>query len=137
MSGSAGPGGPHTTSGLPARRYPGFWDNVGQCCGSAGVADFLLGLYALTADSALLRFALTILDDILDRAVTDKRGTRWHNVEHTASPPELPAQTGWMQGAAGVGAALLRAHRVLIGAGTGPWLPSWPFPTTVARQAPG
>ena len=29
-----------TTSGLPARRYPGFWDNVGQCCGSAGVADF-------------------------------------------------------------------------------------------------
>ena len=53
---------------------------------------------------------------------------RWHNVEHTADPPKLPAQTGWMQGAAGIGAALLRGHRVLSGSGPGPWLPSWPFP---------
>jgi lantibiotic modifying enzyme len=30
-----------TTSGLPSRLYPGFWDNVGHCCGSAGVADFI------------------------------------------------------------------------------------------------
>lgn len=29
-----------TASGLPAPLYPGFWDNVAQCCGSAGVANF-------------------------------------------------------------------------------------------------
>jgi lantibiotic modifying enzyme len=117
-----------TTSGLPARRYPGFWDNAGQCCGSAGVADFFLGLHASTADPAHLEFALVVLDDILDRAVRGEAGMRWHNVEHTGDPPELPAQTGWMQGAAGIGAALLRGHRVLSGSGPGPWLPSWPFP---------
>jgi lantibiotic modifying enzyme len=121
-----------TRSGLPARRYPGFWDNVGQCCGSAGVADFFLGLHALTGEPGHLRFALTVLDDILDRAVADERGMCWQNVEHTATPPALPAQTGWMQGAAGIGAALLRARQILTGSGAGPWLPSWPFPSAVA-----
>jgi lantibiotic modifying enzyme len=117
-----------TASGLPQRRYPGFWDNVAQCCGSAGVADFFLGLHLVTGDPAHLDFACIVLDDIVDRAVTDDQGTRWHNIEHTATPPELPAQTGWMQGAAGIGAALLRGHQVLSGRDAGPWLPSWPFP---------
>jgi lantibiotic modifying enzyme len=117
-----------TASGLPARLYPGFWDNVGQCCGSAGVADFFVGLHGATGDPAHLDFACVVLDDILERAVTDETGMRWHNVEHTADPNVLPAQTGWMQGAAGVGAALLRASRVLEGLPAGPWLPSWPFP---------
>lgn len=116
-----------TGSGLPARLYPGFWDNVAQCCGSAGVADFFLGLHALTGNLAHLQFAVAVLDDILDRAVLDELGMRWHNVEHTASPPALPAQTGWMRGAAGIGATLLRAHLLLTGSGTGRWLPSWPF----------
>ncbi len=30
------------TSGLPARLRPGFWDNDGRCCGTAGVGDVLL-----------------------------------------------------------------------------------------------
>lgn len=115
------------TSGLPARLRPGFWDNVAQCCGSAGVADYCLGLYGLTADQELLDFAVLVLDDVLDRAVVDETGMRWHNVEHTVDPPELPAQTGWMQGAAGIGASLLRAQRVLTASPSGPWLPSWPF----------
>ena len=114
-------------SGLPGRRYPGFWDNVAQCCGSAGVADFFLGLHLVTGDPAQLEFACTVLDDITGRAVTDEQGMRWHNIEHTAVPPELPAQAGWMQGAAGIGAALLRGHQVLTGGEAGPWLPSWPF----------
>lgn len=115
------------SSGLPVRLYPGFWDNVAQCCGSAGVADFFLGMYTLTGEEAYLAFAEVVLDDVLDRAVVDARGMCWHNVEPTVRPSVLPAQTGWMQGAAGVGAALLRAHRVLTGGAAGPWLPSWPF----------
>jgi lantibiotic modifying enzyme len=117
-----------SASGIPARPHPGFWDNVGQCCGSAGVADFFIGMHALTGRPDDLEFGCQMLDDILGRAVVDETGMRWHNIEHTATPPELPAQTGWMQGAAGIGAALLRGHRVLTGAGAGPWLPTWPFP---------
>ncbi len=26
-----------SASGIPARKYPGFWDNVARCCGSAGL----------------------------------------------------------------------------------------------------
>ena len=29
-------------AGVPKKRTPGFWNNVGICCGSAGVADFFL-----------------------------------------------------------------------------------------------
>ena len=82
----------------------------------------------MPADPASLRFALAVLDNVLDRAVQDEAGMRWHNVDHMATPPELPAQTGWMQGSAGVGASLLRARRALTGSTPGPWLPSWPFP---------
>ena len=116
-----------STSGIPARLYPGFWDNVAQCCGSAGVADFFFGMHSLTGEEGYLAFALVMLDDILDRAKVDADGMRWHNVEHTVQPPELSAQTGWMQGAAGIGASLLRGHRVLTGGSARPWLPSWPF----------
>ena len=114
-------------SGIPQRLYPGFWDNVGQCCGSAGVADFFLGMFDETGEEEFLSFALVVLDDVLERAQIDETGTRWHNIEPTVTPPELPAQTGWMQGAAGVAASLLRAHRVLSSGEAGPWLPSWPF----------
>jgi lantibiotic modifying enzyme len=126
-----------TTSGLPAQLYPGFWDNVGQCCGSAGVADFLLGLYGITGAPDYLDHAAVILDDVIDRASTDSSGMRWRNVEHTVEPPELPAQTGWMRGAAGIGASLLRGHRALSGGVLGPWLPSWPYPDGPAIQSAG
>ena len=116
-----------TTSGVPRPLYPGFWDNVGQCCGSAGVADYFLGLHTITEDADHLAFACTMLDDILDRAVVDEQGMRWHNVEHRARDPRLPAQTGYMQGAAGIGAALLFGHQALDHEPLGPWLPGWPF----------
>ena len=48
-----------TTSGIPARLYPGFWDNVGQCCGSAGVAEFFLGMHSYTGNPAYMSFAST------------------------------------------------------------------------------
>src|SRR5207253_5943577 len=34
-------------SGIPEKRPPGFWNNVSQCCGSAGVAEFFLDLHRL------------------------------------------------------------------------------------------
>ena len=116
-----------TTSGIPARLYPGFWDNVGQCCGSAGVAEFFLGMHSYTGNPAYMSFASTVLDDLVDRGVRDGAGLRWHNADAGRTPPELPAETGYMQGAAGVGLALLRGYQAAHGGVQGLSLPDSPF----------
>jgi lantibiotic modifying enzyme len=110
-------------SGIPERREPGFWDNVARCCGSAGVAEFFLDLHCLEQDPADLAFAVTVVDDILDRAVLDNKGMRWSNYEFRLPQPDLPPETTYMQGAAGIGSTLLRLHRHQTG---DPWTVRWP-----------
>ena len=105
------------TSGLPARLRPGFWDNDGRCCGTAGVGDALLDAAQDAADEAwaqrTLAAAQTMGDALLDRAIRDDAGARWRFVEHRQDPPLLPPNTSWMQGGAGIAAFLLRLARVL------------------------
>ena len=96
------------TSGIPGQRTPGFWNNVSQCCGNAGVAQFMLDLYNVTREPKYLAFAERMTTDLLARATRDDKGTRWVQAEHRVRPELLIAQTGYMQGAAGVGAWLLR-----------------------------
>ncbi len=102
-------------SGIPERREPGFWDNVGRCCGSAGVAEYFLDLHTWRNDPDDLAFAVTLVDDLLTRAIVDEHGMRWSNVEFRADPPELPPQTTFFQGASGIGSTLLRLSRHLEG----------------------
>jgi lantibiotic modifying enzyme len=99
-------------SGLPARLYPGFWDNLGQCCGTAGVGEMALDRYQQTGDGGWLDWAGELADDVLGRSITDADGVRWSHTEHRASPPDLPPAVGWMQGAAGIAGWLLRLGRV-------------------------
>ena len=96
------------TSGIPEQRTPGFWNNVSQCCGSAGVGQFMLDLHGVTRDPKYLAFAERMTADLLARATRDDRGTRWVQAEHRVRPELLVAQTGYMQGAAGIGSWLLR-----------------------------
>ena len=119
-------------SGLPARLYPGFWDNLGQCCGTAGVGEMALDCYQETGDARWLEWSGTLADDVLERSIADGDGVRWSQTEHRVSPPELPPAVGWMQGAAGVAGWLLRLGRVRRdrAARRLPW-PDQP------RQAPG
>ena len=104
-------------SGVPERLRPGFWDNDGRCCGTAGVGDVLLDAAQDCADPAaagpLLQAARTMADALAQRAVRDDAGARWRFLEHRQDPPLLPAGTSWMQGAAGIAAFLLRLARVL------------------------
>src|SRR5215471_2375407 len=86
------------TSGIPETRTPGFWNNVSQCCGSAGVAQFFLDLYGVTRDPRYLAFAQKMTDDLLARATRDDRGTRWVQAENRAEPNNLTALTGYMNG---------------------------------------
>ncbi|WP_371673673.1 lanthionine synthetase [Streptomyces sp. NBC_00289] len=105
------------TSGVPQRLRPGFWDNDGRCCGTAGVGDVLLDAaqdrWARATAETYLRAARTMGDALVERAVTDEAGTRWRFVEHRKEPPLLPPGTAWMQGAAGIAAYLLRLARFL------------------------
>jgi rhamnogalacturonyl hydrolase YesR len=95
-------------SGIPEKRTEGFWNNVSQCCGSAGVAQFFLDLYGVTKDAKHLEFAKRMTVDLLARATRDDKGLRWVQAEHRVQPNLLVAQAGYMQGAAGIGMWLLR-----------------------------
>ena len=99
-------------SGLPARPYPGFWDNLGQCCGTAGVGEMALDYYQDTGQAAWLDWAGELAADVLARSTADADGVRWSHTEHRISLPELPPSAGWMQGAAGIAGWLLRLARV-------------------------
>jgi len=131
------------SSGVPERLRPGFWDNDGRCCGTAGVGDALLdagqhaahetgqglGLGATHGQGdagargqartqeqrweALLGAACVMGDALVARAVRDETGARWRFIEHRKDPPLQPPGTAWMQGAAGIGAFLLRLARTL------------------------
>ena len=106
-------------SGVPQRLRPGFWDNDGRCCGTAGVGDVLLDAAQDCADQAragqLLQAARTMADALAERAISDQAGARWRFTEHRQDPPLLPPGTSWMQGAAGIAAFLLRLARVVQG----------------------
>ncbi len=99
-------------SGLPVRLYPGFWDNLGQCCGTAGVGEMALDRYQETGDPSWLEWSGVLADDVLGRSIADAEGVRWSHTEHRVSPPDLPPAVGWMQGAAGIAGWLLRLARV-------------------------
>jgi lantibiotic modifying enzyme len=112
-------------SGLPARLWPGFWDNLGQCCGTAGVGEVALDHYQDTGDRDWLDFADVLAADLLRRAIADGAGARWSHTEHRLSPPELEPVVGWMQGAAGIAGFLLRLDRLHRDGPAAPRLP-WP-----------
>jgi len=109
-------------SGIPGKETPGFWNNVGQCCGSAGVAEFILSLYRITKKQEYLDFAQRLTSDLLQRGTRDEFGLRWVHAEHRTRPKFLFAQTNLMQGAAGIGLWLLhldafeqgQKHRIIL-----------------------
>ncbi len=94
-------------SGIPEQENPGFWNNVGVCCGSAGVGEFFLSLYRITHKEEYLDFAGYMTDQIMKKAMRDESGIRWIQAEHRSRPDFLQAQTNLMQGAAGIGLWLL------------------------------
>ena len=105
------------SSGVPQRLRPGFWDNDGRCCGTAGVGDVLLDAVQDCRDPAraetLLDAARTMGDALVERVIRDQAGARWRFVEYRQDPPLLPPGTSWMQGAAGIAAYLFRLARVI------------------------
>ncbi|HEY1178348.1 MAG TPA: lanthionine synthetase LanC family protein [Phytomonospora sp.] len=100
-------------SGLPERLYPGFWDNNGRCCGTAGVLSFALDRMVESGEGR--DFAEVLVADLCSRAIDDGVGVRWSNVEHRETPSELEPHTGWAMGNAGIARELLRYARLATG----------------------
>jgi hypothetical protein len=103
-------------SGVPERLRPGFWDNDGRCCGTAGVGDVLLDGAQDATDAAeageLLTAAQVMGDALLERSIRVDHRAFWRFIEYRQDPPLLPPGTSWMQGAAGIAAFLWRLARV-------------------------
>jgi lantibiotic modifying enzyme len=98
-------------SGIPERETPGFWNNAGICCGLAGVGEFFLDLYRALDDPDYLAFSRRVADRLLAKGSIEEGLMFWVQAEHRTRPDYLFAQTGYMQGAAGIGTFLLRlAH---------------------------
>ena len=100
-------------SGIPERLYPGFWDNDGRCCGTAGAGDVVLNAWQRHGRDEDVAFAITLADALVERAIDDDEHAYWRFVEHRNAEPLLPPGPGWMQGAAGIAAYLFRLARVL------------------------
>jgi len=95
-------------SGIPEQETPGFWNNAGVCCGLAGVGEFFLDLYRELGDKAYLDFSKRVAARLLAKATVVDGRMFWVQAEHRTRPDYLFAQTGYMQGAAGIGTYLLR-----------------------------
>jgi hypothetical protein len=123
-----------TGSGLPRRIRPGFWDNNGRCCGTAGVLALACDRHAESDGD--LEFAAVLAGDLAARATADAAGVRWSNEEHRVTPSTLPPRTGWAMGNAGIIRELLRFARAA--AGTDPsYAVTWPdHPAARARPGP-
>jgi len=114
-------------SGIPEKQTPGFWNNVGQCCGSAGVAELFLYLHRVTKKQEYLDFSRHLTSDLLKRGTRDEAGLRWVQAEHRTRPDLLLAQTNLMQGAAGIGLWLLHLDYFEQGKKQRIFLPDCPF----------
>ncbi|WP_406154458.1 lanthionine synthetase C family protein [Streptomyces sp. NBC_01023] len=112
-----------THSGLPQRLRPGFWDNNGRCCGTAGVLALACDRHVEGRDG--LDFANTLVADLASRATEDADGVRWSNVEHRETPSELDPRPGWGMGNAGIVRELLRFARLTTGR-DGAYAVDWP-----------
>jgi lantibiotic modifying enzyme len=113
--------------GIPEQHTEGYWNNVSFCCGDAGVAAFYLDMFKSQGDSAYLDFANRMLDSLAARADVRGGAWQWEQAENRRQPDLIQAQTGLMQGAAGIGLAFLRADAMRKGRRPVVRLPDDPF----------
>jgi lantibiotic modifying enzyme len=116
-------------SGAPETRSRGFWNNVSQCCGDAAVGELGLSLWRRLGDPRYLDLARRVAASLEQRSEPDGDGRRWPQAEHRVRPELIEAQTGYMQGAAGIGSFLLRLWAVDSRDDVKIQLPDCPFPS--------
>jgi len=123
---------------VPERQSSGYWNNISQCCGNAGVGEFFIDLQRRSPKTDYAAMVDRVRSNTLARATTDGGGLKWIQAENRVSPAVVVAQTGYMQGAAGVGSFYLHAHTLTAGK---PRAITWPdspaFVPCATSQRPG
>jgi lantibiotic modifying enzyme len=112
-------------SGVPEQRTSGYWNNISQCCGNVGIGQFCIDLARYHPGAMVAAFRDRVIKDTTARATDDADGMRWVQAENRIEPDNLVAQTGFMQGAAGVGTFFLQLDALDRGT---PW--KFPQPDT-------
>lgn len=102
-------------SGAPEKQSPGYWNNISQCCGNAGVGEFFINLQRRAPSAEYQAMIDRVRANTLSRATAEGDGLKWIQAENRVSPNDVVAQTGYMQGAAGVGAFYLHADALAKG----------------------
>jgi lantibiotic modifying enzyme len=115
------------STGIPEQRTPGYWNNVSQCCGDAGVAMFFFDIARPGRNREYTAFAHRVTQYLLSKGTRDEMGLRWVQAENRTQPEKVIAQTGYMQGAAGMGMLLLRVDGMSQRRRLGTILPDNPF----------
>ena len=102
-------------TGAPEQRGFGMWNNISQCCCDAGIGDYALYVHQTGGDEQALQLAFRVADELMRRTERDNSGLCWPQAEHRARPEFIETQTGYMQGAAGVGSFFIHLADVLRG----------------------
>lgn len=105
-------------------------DRVHQCARgimNAGVGSFFVALCGLERRPEYERMVERCEADLLRRATVDGDGMKWIQAEHRVRPELLVAQTGFMQGAAGIGTFFLHADGMRRGRKAFVRMPDSPF----------
>ncbi len=115
-------------TGAPESRTPGLWQNYGQCCGDAGIGDYACYLLRASGDASYRDLAQRIAAQLIRNVTQGQVGHAWQQAEHRSRPDFVETQTGYMQGAAGIGSFLLHFATVDDETTSKITLPDIPFP---------
>ena len=112
-------------SGAPERQSDGYWNNISQCCGNVGIGQFWIDLSrrGRLPGVSLNAMRYRVATNTMARATDDGDGLRWPQAENRTQPGNVVAQTGFMQGAAGVGTFFLQLDAYSRGDA---WPTPWP-----------
>src|SRR5688572_22080627 len=108
-------------SGAPEQQSAGYWNNISQCCGNVGIGQYCIDLARYRPNLTTTKLLDRVVANTRSRATDDEKGLRWVQAENRVSPENVVAQTGFMQGAAGVGTFFLQLDAFSRGV-------KWPTP---------
>lgn len=101
--------------GAPEKRSAGYWNVDNICCGTAGLLNMYLGLWAAFGgehDYAMAkRCGEVLLQDAVYEETEEGLSAHWKFALDRVAPERLSTPIGFMDGAAGIGAALLQLYR--------------------------
>lgn len=100
-------------TGAPEGRSEGYWNTYNLCCGTAGLLNMYLGLWAAFGEEHDLELAKRCGKILLDAAEVEKEQEpflKWRFALDRIAPDVLTTPIGCFDGAAGIGLALLQLH---------------------------